>query len=98
MKEEKENNKKLIGEGNSGTIYELDGKIINYMPTTTKEAEAAKPIVEYLPHIREDISGATHKDHLPSSVFDVKSFIEAQVRVPIYGIGVGPERDQFVFL
>ncbi|MBT3323580.1 adenylosuccinate synthetase [archaeon] len=80
------------------TAYELDGKIINYMPTTTKEAEAAKPIVEYLPHIREDISGATHKDHLPSSVFDVKSFIEAQVRVPIYGIGVGPERDQFVFL
>jgi adenylosuccinate synthase len=76
--------------------YKLDGKKINYMPTTVAEARRAEPVIQYVPHITEDITAIRSYKALPKSVKDVIKFIEKTVGAKIFGIGVGPEREQFV--
>ncbi len=76
--------------------YRLDGKTIDYMPTTAEECERTEPVVEYLPHITQDISQMRSYDDLPPEAKGAVSFIEEKVGTPVYGIGVGPERDQFI--
>ena len=78
------------------TAYKLKGKKIDYIPTTPKEAEAAIPVVKYLPHIKKDISKIRDFNLLPTAAKKLVKFIEKQVGTPLYGIGVGPERDQFI--
>ncbi len=77
--------------------YELYGQKIDYLPTSIEEFGEAKPIIEYLPHI-PDLSQCRDASQLPEQVKNLIKFIEDRVGVPVYGIGVGPERDQFVKL
>jgi len=78
------------------TAYRLDGKEIDYMPQTVAEARRVEPVIKYLPHIKEDISSVRSYAKLPQSVKNVIKFIEKQVGTKVCGIGVGPEREQFV--
>lgn len=78
------------------TAYELDGKVIDYMPTCESECRRAKPIIEYMSCFDQDISCLRNYESLPAQVKDLVSRIESFVGVPVCGIGVGPERDQFI--
>jgi len=80
------------------TAYELDGNTIDYIPSTVDECYRAKPVVEYLPFIKDDLTKIRDKKDLPKEVFDVIRYIEDKVGTKMGGIGVGPERDQFVML
>ena len=78
--------------------YELDGKQINYMPTSVEEARRCVPVIRYLPKFRENISQLRDYKKLPKQVKDIIAFIEKEVGTKVCGIGVGPERDQFVMI
>ena len=56
----------------------------------------AKPVYEYLPGWRDDISGARTLADLPAAARDYVAFLEERSGAPISAIGVGPERDQTV--
>jgi adenylosuccinate synthase len=77
--------------------YELHGQRIDYLPTSIEEFGLAKPVVEYLPHI-PDLSQCRDIAQLPGQVTGLIKYIEDRVGVPVYGIGVGPERNQFIKL
>ncbi len=76
--------------------YELDGKRIDYVPPTTDEARHAKPIVEYALPITKDISSIRSFKRLPKEAKDLVRRIEDATQTPVYGIGVGPGRDEYV--
>ncbi|MBU0665730.1 MAG: adenylosuccinate synthetase [Nanoarchaeota archaeon] len=76
--------------------YELNGKKIDYMPSSEYESRNVKPIIKYLSFIKEDISKIKTYEKLPDNVKKLISFIEKFVNVKIAGIGVGPEREQFI--
>ena len=78
------------------TAYKLDGNTIDYYPSTIKEARRAEPVIDYLPHIREDISNVRDYKDLPSSVIEGIKIIESHTGVHLFGIGVGPKRKDFV--
>ncbi|MEI6731186.1 MAG: adenylosuccinate synthetase [archaeon] len=80
------------------TAYELDGRKIDYMPSSVEEARRARPVVEYVPFIRGDISGIRQYSDLPSTVKSMVDLIENHVGTKIKGIGVGPKREQFVLI
>jgi adenylosuccinate synthase len=77
------------------TGYVLDGKEIDYIPTTSEVYRRVTPKVYYLPYLPE-ISRLRQYHDLPQPVRNLISFIEDFVEVKIHGIGVGPERDEFV--
>lgn len=57
-----------------------------------------QPIYEPLPGFQEDISQAQTIAELPTAARDYLSFIEREVGVPIDLVGVGPDRDQTIFV
>ncbi len=75
--------------------YRLDGKVIDYVPTTLAEMERVQPITECLPNI-PDVSNVRAEKELPPAAKEMVEFIEEFVGVKVCGIGVGPERDAFV--
>ncbi|HIG93050.1 TPA: adenylosuccinate synthetase [Candidatus Woesearchaeota archaeon] len=80
------------------TGYELDGQKINYVPATETQLHRVKPIIDYFPAFREDISSVRQKEDLPKAVHEFIRFVEDQVQTPLLGIGVGPEREEYVAL
>lgn len=78
------------------TGYELDGEIIDYIPGSTNAYKRVKPIVEYRPGFTEDISGIRDLKKLPSSLQDLLAEIKEKSGCKIEGIGVGPDRDQYI--
>lgn len=78
--------------------YRLDGKIIDFIPTTETELRKTEPVIEYLPFIKEDISSMRNANELPNEVMNFLAFFEQNTGIPVLGIGVGPKREQFIFL
>ena len=76
--------------------YQLDDHEIDYMPTSEADARRAQPIVEYLPKFNQDISGIRDYDALPAEAHGLADVVEKYVGTKVCGVGVGPERDQFV--
>ncbi len=75
--------------------YELNGKRIDYFPTT-QLLYKAKPIFEYLPSWKCDIRGITEYDKLPQEAKDYVKFIEKQVGVTIKTVSTGPKRHEII--
>ncbi|MBN2052736.1 adenylosuccinate synthetase [Candidatus Woesearchaeota archaeon] len=78
--------------------YELDGKQIDYMPSSMEELSRVKPVIEYLPFIKKDISEIRKYENISSEAKNAIKFIEEHVGTRIYGIGVGPKREQFIMI
>ncbi len=76
--------------------YELNGKTIDFIPSTANDCCDAKPVIEYLPSFKEDISSIRNFEELPSEARNLIYFVEEKIGARIAGIGVGPERDQFI--
>lgn len=80
------------------TGYELDGVAIDYVPSATAAYARVKPIIEYRDAFSEDISGLKNEADLPSALKQLLTEIGERTHCKIIGIGVGPERDQFIHL
>jgi adenylosuccinate synthase len=78
--------------------YNLNGKKIDYMPSSVNEARKIKPVIEYLPFINENLSDMRKYSQLPFSVKNMIKFIERHVDAKVKGIGVGPKREQFIII
>lgn len=75
--------------------YEIDGQRTTDFPTGDI-LNKAKPIIEYLPGFKTDISKARKLEDLPKEAIDYIKFIEEKTEAPIRYISVGPEREEYI--
>ena len=78
--------------------YEVDGKRTEQFPALIDEQNAAKPVYEYLPGFRCDISDCRRWEDLPGAAQDYIRYIEKAVACPIQYVSVGAERDAYIKL
>jgi adenylosuccinate synthase len=76
--------------------YEIDGKRVEELPASQTDFHHAKPIYEYLPGWKEDISKARSVSELPKNAQDYVTFLEQISGAPMSAIGVGPGRDETI--
>lgn len=76
--------------------YELDGKKIDYFPSTTK-LKRAKPVLEVLPGWKTDIRGIKNYEELPENCRKYIEFAEKAVGVPFKMISNGPKREDIIY-
>lgn len=76
--------------------YELDGKRIDYFPSTTR-LKRAKPILEVMPGWNCDIRGITKYEDLPENCRKYIEFTEKQIGVPIKIVSNGPSRNDIIY-
>ena len=75
--------------------YELDGKVTDEFPFPCVLPNA-KPVMEYLPGWKCDISAARTWEELPQEARDYVEYIEKNVGCHIGYVSVGPERDSII--
>ena len=80
------------------THYELDGRIIEYVPGNYADFIRVNPIYQELPGWNEDITGVQSLDQLPENAKTYLRTIETLTGVPITLFSVGPDRTQTVVL
>ncbi|MDA1060576.1 MAG: adenylosuccinate synthetase [bacterium] len=78
------------------TSYELDNEIIDYVPGSTSAYYRVKKHTEYFDAFSEDISELTDASQLPQALKDLLKNIEDQTGTKVAGIGVGPQRRQYI--
>ena len=76
--------------------YEIDGKRVDKFPAGIEELNAAKPIYEYRPGFKCDISGCRTKEDLPKEALEYIQYIEKVIECPIKYVSVGAERDAYI--
>ncbi|NLK39172.1 MAG: adenylosuccinate synthase [Clostridiales bacterium] len=79
------------------TGYEVDGEIIRDFPIGARLSRA-KPVYEYMPGWKCDISGCRTKESLPKAALDYILYLESLVDCPITYVSVGPERDAYILM
>lgn len=78
--------------------YEINGERVEKFPAGIEELNAAKPIYEYLPGFKCDISGCRTKEDLPKEALEYIQYIEKVIECPIKYVSVGAERDAYIEL
>jgi adenylosuccinate synthase len=76
--------------------YEIDGKRVEELPASQSDFHHAKPIYEYLPGWKENISKARSVADLPKNAQEYVMFLEKISGAPMSAIGVGPGRDETI--
>ncbi|MBR1607264.1 MAG: adenylosuccinate synthase [Clostridia bacterium] len=76
--------------------YEVNGERRDDFPASIDELNTAKPIYEYLPGFRCDISACRKKEDLPKEALDYILYIEKVIGCPIRYVSVGAERDAII--
>ena len=78
------------------TGYEIDGKLIDYMPADVATYSKAKPIYKTLPGWKEDISGIRKYEDLPKNAKNYVAEIEKALEVNVSMVSVGPDHEQTI--
>lgn len=78
--------------------YELDGKMINYIPSTLDEYQKCKPLYLNMKSWNEDISNVKSYEELPENAKAYLKKIEELTNTKIAMFSVGPDRTQTVVL
>jgi adenylosuccinate synthase len=76
--------------------YEIDGVRVEELPASQSDFHHAKPIYEYLPGWKENISKAKSVNDLPKNAQEYVKFLEKISGAQISAIGVGPGRDETI--
>jgi adenylosuccinate synthase len=76
--------------------YDVDGTRHDELPASQTDFHHAKPIYEYLPGWKEDISKARTLSDLPKNAQDYVKYLEEISGAPMSAIGVGPGRDETI--
>lgn len=80
------------------SAYEINGKKVTTFPSNIDELNAAKPVYEYLPGFKCDISQCRKVSDLPQEALDYIRYIEKSVNCPIRYVSVGAKRDDYIKL
>ena len=75
--------------------YDIDGKLTTDFPIGDA-LNRAKPIIEYLPGFKQDISHIRKMEDLPQEAKDYIKFIAQQTGANIKYISVSPEREAYI--
>ena len=75
------------------TGYFIDGKEIDYMPSTVAELEKVEPQFITMPSWKEDISSIRNYDELPLNCRRYLETIEEKLGVKIAMVSVGPDKE-----
>ena len=75
------------------TGYFIDGKEIDYMPSTVAELEKIEPQFITMPSWKEDISSIRNYDELPLNCRRYLETIEEKLGVKIAMVSVGPDKE-----
>lgn len=78
------------------TAYELDGKKIDYPPSTIEELAKVKPVYEEFPGWDGTTVGAKDFDTLPDNAKSYIKYLEKQLDTPIAYVSTGYERNDVV--
>lgn len=78
------------------TAYELDGKQIDYVPSTISALERCRPVYLEMPGWSEDITSVTSYDSLPENAKKYISKIEDLTNTEVAVVSVGPDRTQTI--
>lgn len=78
--------------------YKLDGKEIDYVPGSEETYYKVEPMIEYKDGFEEDVSAVRDFEKLPEGMKKVVERVEEICGCKMVGLGVGPERDQFVII
>ncbi|MFC1948577.1 adenylosuccinate synthase [Chloroflexota bacterium] len=78
------------------TAYELDGKTIDYFPSTIPALERCQPIYEELPGWQTPTTSAQKYDDLPAEARRYVSRLEELIGCPANLVCIGPERAQTI--
>jgi adenylosuccinate synthase len=76
--------------------YDVDGTRHEELPASQTDFHHAKPVYEYLPGWKEDISKARAVSDLPKNAQDYVKYLEEISGAPMSAIGVGPGRDETI--
>ena len=76
--------------------YELDGKVIDTFPSTTK-LKRCKPIIKVMEGWKCDISDIRNYDDLPENCKKYIEFAEKEIGLPIGIISNGASRDNIIY-
>lgn len=76
--------------------YELDGRRIDYFPTTT-QLKRCKPVLKVMKGWKCDISGITEYDKLPQECRDYIEFAEKEIGFPITMVSNGAKRENLIY-
>lgn len=76
--------------------YELDGKVIDYFPSTTK-LKRCKPVLKVLPGWKCDISDVKRYEDLPENCRNYIEFAEKEIGIKIGMVSNGPSRDHIIY-
>jgi adenylosuccinate synthase len=74
--------------------YKLDGKTIEYPPSTIAEIERCEPVYETHQGWKKDLSGVTSFAGLPPLAKAYLDRLAAFAEVPVKLLGIGPAREQ----
>ena len=78
--------------------YELDGQIVNTLPSRESVLERVKPIYEELPGWMTPTTEVRNFDDLPEAAQAYIRRVEALLECPVDLISVGPSREQAVIV
>ena len=78
--------------------YRIDGKQVEFPPSTIAELDRAEPIYETFPGWNKDISGIRHVNDLPEAAARYVQRIAELCDTRVRTVSVGPEREQLVYV
>ncbi len=78
------------------TAYKVDGKIIEYFPSSIAELERAEPVLRKFKGWERSLKEASSYEELPIEAKDYISFIEEYTETSIDMISVGYERNETI--
>ncbi|MFO7963099.1 MAG: adenylosuccinate synthase [Desulfobacterales bacterium] len=87
-----------LEEINICTAYAIDGRQVDYFPTSLHALRECSPVYESLPGWQEDISDIRTYADLPENTKNYLARIEQLAGAPIQIISVGPAREQTIVL
>lgn len=79
------------------TGYEIDGEVLDYVPSDQMDVARAVPVYTVLPGWKEDISECRTYEELPENARKYVEFIEEVTGVPVAMISVGPDRENNIY-
>jgi adenylosuccinate synthase len=74
--------------------YEIDGKKVTHMPSSTRGMETIRPVYEHLPGWKTTTRGTTALSALPPPAKEYLRFLEEKTGVEIGSVSNGPERSE----
>lgn len=80
------------------TGYTISGKKADYLPGDSHHLSLCKPVYETLPGWNEDITGIRERDKLPKNARAYVKRIEKLTNTPVTFIGVGPQREEAIYV